>query len=159
MLNENLPNSSADSERNFTAAPRETPLLRPLNKAVTLALCASGWAVPGLGHILLGRWVRGVVLSACVLVMFTLGLGMHGELYRPEPAPTNEFMAQVFRALGVFANAGVGLPYVFAIRSDIGRGVMTAQTFDYGWAYLIVSGLLNYLIVLDAFDIAQGRKP
>jgi hypothetical protein len=53
----------------------------------------------------------------------------------------------------------VGLAYFVALRSGAGQGVMTAQTFDYGWAFLIVSGLLNYLIVLDAFDIAQGRKP
>jgi hypothetical protein len=159
MLNENSPNSPADSQRNPAVDPEERSLSRPLNKALTVALCAGGWAIPGLGHILLGRWMRGLLLSVSVLVMFALGLAMQGELYRPESSAPQEFMSQIFRTLGVFANAGVGVAYFLAIRAGAGQGVMTAQTFDYGWAYLIVSGLLNYLIVLDAFDIAQGRKP
>ena len=159
MLNENSPDTPSDSESNFTVKANETLVLRPLNKAVTIALCAGGWAVPGLGHILMGRWGRGLILSISVLLMFFLGLGMQGELYKPQLEAAGEPMSQLFRLLGVFANAGVGLPYVFAIRTNLGLGVMTAQTFDYGWAYLIVAGLLNYLIVLDAFDIAQGRKP
>src|SRR5687767_7624297 len=150
MLNENSPNSPADSQRNFTANPEENIRSRPLNKALTLVLCAGGWAVPGLGHMLLGRWMRGLMLSVSVLLMFALGLAMHGELYRPESSSSPEFMSQMFRTLGVFANAGVGVAYFLALRSGAGQGVMTSQTFDYGWAYLIVAGLLNYLIVLDA---------
>jgi hypothetical protein len=42
---------------------------------------------------------------------------------------------------------------------NLGVGTMTATTYDYGTTYLRVAGLLNYLIILDAFDIAQGRKP
>jgi hypothetical protein len=64
-----------------------------------------------------------------------------------------------FHVLGLFANAGAGLPYVYAIQTGQGAGVLTSQTYDYGWVYLVVAGLLNYLIVLDAFDIAKARKP
>jgi len=39
-----------------------------------------------------------------------------------------------------------------------GAGRVIAQTFEYGNAFLIVAGLLNMLVVLDAFDVAQGRK-
>jgi hypothetical protein len=119
-------------------------------------VCLAGLSFPGLGHLLMGKWVRGVILSACVLVMFVLGLGMQGELYKP--IPLQEFRERPFHVLGLFANAGVGLPYIYTVRSGMGAGVMTAATYDYGWVFLVVSGLLNYLIVLDAFDIAQGRK-
>ena len=35
---------------------------------------------------------------------------------------------------------------------------MTAATYEYGNTYLIVAGLLNFLVILDAFDIGKGRK-
>ena len=31
-------------------------------------------------------------------------------------------------------------------------------TFEYGDTFLKVAGLLNYLVMLDAFDIRVGRK-
>ncbi len=63
-----------------------------------------------------------------------------------------------FKTLNTFANVGVGLAYVIALRTGQGAGIPTAQTADYGWLFLVVAGLLNYLIVFDAFDIARGRK-
>ena len=46
------------------------------------------------------------------------------------------------------------------VRADDGRGggTVTAATWEYGNTFMIVAGLLNSLIVLDAFDIAMGRK-
>jgi hypothetical protein len=41
----------------------------------------------------------------------------------------------------------------------LGIGAMTSQSYDYGTTFLWVAGLLNFLIILDAFDIARGRKP
>ena len=35
---------------------------------------------------------------------------------------------------------------------------MTAPSYEYGNAFLIVAGLLNALVALDAYDIALGRK-
>jgi len=51
------------------------------------------------------------------------------------------------------------LPYLVAEKLGLGTGTMNAVTYDYGTTFLWVAGLLNYLIILDAFDIAQGRKP
>jgi hypothetical protein len=87
--------------------------------------------------------------------MFGLGLEMQGAL--TAPPGNNEWVS--FKTLNAFANVGVGLPYVMARRLGWGEGVPTAQTADYGWLFLVVAGLLNYLIVLDAFDVARGRKP
>ena len=52
----------------------------------------------------------------------------------------------------------MGIPYFIAKAMSLGKGVVTATTYEYGNTFLIVSGLLNMLVVLDAFDIAQGRK-
>jgi len=39
-----------------------------------------------------------------------------------------------------------------------GAGNVIAVTYEYGNTFLIVSGLLNALVVIDAFDIYMGRK-
>ena len=40
----------------------------------------------------------------------------------------------------------------------LGHGVVTAASYEYGNTFLIVAGLLNMLVVLDAYDVALGRK-
>ncbi len=130
-------------------APTE---LKRMNMAATLAVCSGGWLVPGLAHLLIGRWIRGLIFAACVLLMFALGLGMHGKLYDLE-------FDEPLHVFAFIANIGIGIPYWIAERLNLGIGTMTWPSYDYGTTYLWVCGLLNYLIVLDAFDIAQGRKP
>jgi hypothetical protein len=155
MLKDDSPSAPADPEQNFTVAARESVVLKPQSPAMTAAVCVGGLLIPGLGHFLLKRWVRGTLLLISIVLMFVIGLGMDGQLYRfPEAGQRISF-----NTLGCFADIGVGIPYLIALRWGLGTGVPTSQTFDYGWAYLIVAGLLNYLVVLDAFDIAQGRKP
>jgi hypothetical protein len=119
---------------------------------LTALICVSAFLVPGLGHILLKRWIRGLILAACIVAMFALGLGMQGKLYDLMVEEPLQFFA-------LFANVGVGLPYFIAERMGLGAGTPTVQTYDYGTTFLWVCGLLNYLVILDAFDIAQGRKP
>lgn len=125
---------------------------RPMNMAATLAICSGGWLIPGLAHILIGRWVRGLIFAACVLLMFALGLGMHGKLYDLE-------FDEPLHIFAFIANIGAGLPYWIAEHFNLGIGTMNWPSYDYGTTYLWVCGLLNYLVILDAFDIAQGRKP
>jgi Family of unknown function (DUF6677) len=140
----------SDKDLEFNASPEG--LRKPIKLFPTLAICSGGWLVPGLSHILLGKWVRGLIFAACVFLMFALGLGMHGRLFDLVIEEPLEIFAFV-------ANVGVGLPYMLAEKLGFGIGSMNAVTYDYGTTYLWVAGLLNYLIILDAFDIAQGRKP
>jgi hypothetical protein len=158
MLKDDSPSAPPDPAPNSSESPQENPVvivLETQSPAMTAAVCIGGLLIPGLGHFLLKRWVRGALLLAAIVLMFIIGLGMQGQLYRlPEDGRLISF-----NTLGVFANIGVGISYFIALSMGMGAGVQTSQTFDYGWAYLIVAGLLNYLIVLDAFDIAQGRKP
>ena len=132
--------------------PEPVKLRSPLNLVATLAICSGGWLIPGLSHMLLGKWIRGLIFAACVILMFVLGLGMHGKLF-------NLVFEEPLQIFAFIANVGVGAPYLLAERMNLGVGTMTATTYDYGTTYLWVAGLLNYLIILDAYDIAQGRKP
>jgi len=145
MLNETSPNAPLETE-----PVRELPRL---NIGLTAAICASGFVIPGLGHILMGRWIRGILLAVAISLMFLMGLSMQGELY------SSDLNQAPLRLFGFFADAGIGLMYWLAEHARLGAGSMSARTYDYGTAYLWVCGLLNYLSVLDAFDIARGRKP
>jgi hypothetical protein len=155
MLKEDSPNAPPDPALHFTTGAGKSVVLKPQSPAMTAAVCVGGLLLPGLGHMLLGRWVRGFILLACILLMFTLGLEMQGALYGPPGS--GELLS--FKTLNAFADVGVGLPYFIAMRSGLGAGVPTSQTADYGWLFLVVAGLLNYLVVMDAFDLARGRKP
>ena len=143
-----------DQSKEQVGSPSESASFesKPMSMVATLAICSGGWLVPGLGHILIGRWLRGVIFAACVLVMFALGLAMHGKLYDLE-------FDQPLHLFAFIANIGTGAAYWIAEHLGFGLGTMTWPSYDYGTTYLWVCGLLNYLIVLDAFDIAQRRKP
>ena len=141
------------TDRSTQSAPGTGPdASPPLPASAALAICSGALLVPGLGHVLLGRWIRGLIFTVCVVAMFLLGLGMNGKLYGLE----FEVPLQIF---ALIANLGTGVLYLAAKYLGWGIGTMTAPSYDYGTTFLWVAGLLNFLIVLDAFDIAKGRKP
>ena len=114
-------------------------------------ICAAAWAVPGAGHLWLGRAQKGAVFLVALPLMFATGLWLEGRLFPFE-------LSQPLVALAAFADIGMGVPYFAAKVAGLGAGRVIAQSFEYGNAFLIVAGLLNMLVVLDAFDVAEGRK-
>jgi hypothetical protein len=113
-------------------------------------VCAAAWAVPGAGHLWLGRR-KGFIFLSLLPVMFALGLLLHGRIFPVE-------VSQPLVALAAIANMGIGVPYFVARMAGYGAGDVIAVTYEYGNTFLIVAGLLNVLVVIDAFDIAMGRK-
>lgn len=116
-----------------------------------LVTCVLAWAVPGLGHIAAGRFARGLLFGLIVLALFAGGIGLHGKVYRPEQGEPLTYLAAV-------GAAGVGLPYVAAHAVGLGFGDIRTQGYEYGNTFTLVAGLLNLLIVLDAYDVASGRR-
>ena len=116
-----------------------------------MLLCVAAWAIPGAGHFWLGRVQKGVVFLLALTTMFGLGLLLQGRLF---PFDLNEPLV----ALAAFANAGLGLPWIAGRALGLGNGIVTAVTYEYGNTFLIVAGLLNFLVMLDAYDIGAGRK-
>jgi hypothetical protein len=95
----------------FGANPEPVKVRRPLNLAATLAICSGGLLIPGLSHLLLGKWIRGLIFAACVILMFVLGLGMHGKLF-------NLVFEEPLQIFAFIANVGVGAPYLLAERMN-----------------------------------------
>ncbi len=130
-----------------TATARVAATAHPLRYAI----CLAAWAIPGAGHLWLGRRQKGVAFLCLLPLMFACGLWFDGRIF---PFQFTEPLV----GLMAFADLGNGLPYIVARAASLGGGRPTAITYEYGNAFIIAAGLLNMLVVLDAFDIAQGRK-
>ncbi len=118
---------------------------------VIALVLAAAWAIPGAGHIWLGRRQKGLVFLIVLPLMFVLGLLLEGRIFPLE-------LSEPLVALAAVADFGLGLPWIIARVMGAGAGTVTAVTYEYGNSFLIVAGLLNFLVMLDAFDIAMGRK-
>ena len=114
-------------------------------------LCLASWAVPGAGHLWLGRRAKGLILLVALPLMFAIGLALHGRIF---PFDTRDPLV----ALAALADLGIGIPYFIAGTLGYGTGEVTAVTYEYGNTYLVVAGLLNLLVVVDVWDVALGRK-
>lgn len=114
-------------------------------------LCLAGWAIPGAAHLWLGRRSKGLIFLVALPIMFFLGLGLHGRLF---PFDFSEPLV----GLAALADLGVGAIYFVASVAGFGAGNVRIASYEYANAFLIVAGLLNLLVIIDAYDIALGRK-
>ena len=130
---------------------RATAARRAASSTNSYLICAAAWAIPGGGHLWQGRIQKGLTFLITLPLMFVFGLWLEGRLFPFE-------ITQPLVALAAFADIGIGVPYFIAKAMGAGAGRVIAITYEYGNAFVIVAGLLNMLVVLDAFDIAQGRK-
>src|ERR671918_2842434 len=103
-------------------------------------ICAAAWAVPGAGHLWMGRAQKGLIFLVALPLMFATGLWLKGRLFPFE-------LAQPLVALAAFADIGIGVPYFVAKAMGLGGGRVVAAAYEYGNAFLIVAGLLNMLVV------------
>ena len=65
-----------------TPAAQSTAAAVPLTGMAALAPLI-GWLIPGAGHLIQKRWIRGLLLLGCVAGMFAFGLAMQGKVYQP----------------------------------------------------------------------------
>jgi hypothetical protein len=114
-------------------------------------LCLAAWAIPGAGHLWQGRRAKGLIFLVALPLMFAIGLGIQGRLF---PFDISEPLV----GLAAIADLGIGIPYFIASALGLGLGQVRAVTYEYGNAFVMTAGLLNLLVVIDAYDIALGRK-
>jgi hypothetical protein len=112
---------------------------------------AVGWLIPGAGHIIQKRWVRGALLFVSIVTLFLLGLGMQGRIYKANGG-------DILDMLGFVGDVGAGALYILTVANDWGQGAIQFATADYGTKFMIVAGLLNFISVADAYHIAIGKK-
>ena len=109
-----------------------------------------GWLVPGGGHFLQDKWVRGTLLAVSIVSMFVLGLAMQGKLYTS--------VQEILDMLGVAGDLGSGLLYLVSRALGLGTQPIQTTVADYGTKFIVVAGLLNIIAAVDAHNLRTGRK-
>lgn len=137
-----MANSSADKSK---IVPAETV------SVMSVLAPAVGWLVPGAGHMIQKRWIRGLLLFISIMSLFLLGLAMQGRIYKANGG-------DILDILGFVGDVGAGAAYIVTLANDWGQGAIAFATADYGTKFMIVAGLLNFIAVADAYHIAIGKK-
>ena len=118
------------------------------------------WFIPGIGHLILKRWARALMMGGAVWACFFIGLAMGGHMF---DLSTGQGSSTLLQVPPMIANLGNGALYIVFWLQGYGFAddpVQAARaTYEYGTTFLLIAGLMNYLNMLDAFDIAAGRKP
>ena len=112
---------------------------------------AVGWFIPGAGHLIQKRWIRGGLLFISIVTLFLLGLGMQGRIYKANGG-------DILDILGFVGDLGAGALYILTLAMDWGQNAIAFAVADYGTKFMIVAGLLNFIAVADAYHIAIGKK-
>jgi len=119
--------------------------------AMAVLAPAVGWLIPGAGHMIQKRWIRGGLLFISIVALFLLGLAMQGRIYKANGG-------DILDILGFIGDVGAGAMYLLALANDWGQGAIAFATADYGTKFMIVAGLLNFIAIADAYHIAIGKK-
>lgn len=127
---------------------------RAAQKTTTLPpalILIAGWLIPGAGHFLLKKWIRGALLLVSIVAMFGIGLALKGKVYAPNTA-------ELLDMLNFVGDLGTGLLYFVARAFDLGQAAVQIAIADYGTKFIVVAGLLNIISAVDAHSLATGRK-
>jgi hypothetical protein len=137
---------------NSSVSKKETAAPTQAMTTISVLAPALGWLIPGAGHLIQKRWIRGLLLMGSIILMFLLGLMMQGRIYKPNGG-------DILDILGFVGDVGAGGLYIVTRALDAGGGAIAHATADYGTKFLIVAGLLNFISAADAYHIAIGKKP
>src|SRR5437879_4882451 len=97
-------------------APRPQPVT-----AMSVVVPAVAWLIPGAGHLIQKRWIRGLLLMASIVCMFVLGLLMQGRVYRPNGG-------DILDILGFVGDVGAGGLYILTRAMNWGQGAIVSAT-------------------------------
>jgi hypothetical protein len=135
---------------NATAAHETMPPIQTWLPAVLAA-----WVVPGGGHFLLKKTGRGGLIFGSVALMFLFGLFMRGMMFTPE---SGDLLTTLINYGGFVSDLASGVLYFAASLFGYSQVDVPGAVHDYGTKFLVTAGLLNVLAMVDAYEIAAGRK-
>jgi hypothetical protein len=135
-----------------TTPPQTQTVAATTPSAMAIVAPAIAWLIPGAGHLIQKRWLRGLMLLICVAAMFAFGLAMDGKIYKSNTG-------DLLDILGFISDLGAGGLYILGRMLDWGGTAIYIATADYGTKFIAVAGLLNIISAVDAYHIAIGKKP
>jgi hypothetical protein len=113
------------------------------------------WIIPGGGHFMQKRTGRGALLLASVGLMFLFGMAMRGMMFTPEKG---DILTTLINYGGFLCDLVSGIFYFGAAMFGYNAPDMPGAVHDYGTKFLVTAGLLNILSMVDAYEIAVGKK-
>jgi len=125
--------------------------LTGLEKRNALLLCGLGWLVPGSGHWYLGLMGKGLLFFLLLNGLFLWGMGLKGEI----AFPVLHLSSPEFNIVNIFVfifGLGNGLMAGLELIPWLHVGNIASITYEVGTLFMVVSGALNFFIVLDALD-------
>lgn len=111
----------------------------------------AAWIVPGLGHLVLGRWGRALIFFLTVGGLAITGYLLRGNVFPPH-------VGEPFGTLGFLADAGSGVFYFLSHFFESAGPNVSRAAGDYGTRFIAAAGIVNLLSVFDAYEIALGRR-
>ncbi len=121
-----------------------------LEQNLLLAM-ALGWLVPGLGHIYMKKWRRGIICGTSIVLLFLIGLYLCQWTY----TSWDDFP---FYLIGKYGSGFV--LYVQALLTTK-KAIDFTTHFHYyeiGVLFISVSGLLNATTIFNLIDVKFGRS-
>ena len=118
-------------------------------------IVALAWLIPGGGHFFQKRPNRGALLLFSVAAMFFFGLAMRGPLFQPQGG---DLLTTIIYCGGYIAPIFSGVIYGLTTAFGYSQPDVAGHVHDYGTKFLVAAGLLNLLAIVDAYEIATGKK-
>ena len=128
----------------------------PVSFVAWITPVIAAWAIPGAGHFMLKKTGRGILLFSAITLMFVFGLFMRGAMFKPESG--TEYLTSLINYGGFAANLASGAIYLLTTMFGYNQSYLPGSGHDYGTNFLVTAGLLNILAMVDAYEIAMGRK-
>ena len=130
---------------------RELESDNPSTAKIPILPVLAAWLIPGGGHLWQRRWGRGALLLVSISTLFLVGVTMQGRLFQLVPGNFVEMM-------GFLSDCAAGLLFLVTRSTGYNPGELPSPASDFGTKFILVAGLLNVLCILDAYDIAIGKK-
>jgi hypothetical protein len=113
----------------------------------------AAWLVPGAGHVLLGKWKKGLFFFGLLAAAYAFGMHIAG--WRPVSFDDNPFY--------FVGQYGSGVTLLIAKLRGAEKAILRPEIhpswFDPGLLYVCVVGLLNLVIMLNTLDLKVAPAP
>ena len=134
---------------------KERIVSRTAGKSTLVLPMVLAYLIPGAGHVYLKRHWHGLALLAAISGMFFCGILMQGRMFVPT---SGNIYTTIMTYGGYIGDLCNGLLYILTVGLGYEQETLPGAMHDYGTKFIVCSGLLNLLAVVDVFEIASGGK-
>ena len=121
---------------------------RPAVKPAPAMAAALSWLLPGSGHVAVGQKDKGILVGVAVIAMFALGLVLSYGHGVDRPLRSAWWIPQIL--------FGGGTAFTSVVTAPMEEGA-PSPFMDHGVAMCAVAGLMNLVVMIDAYTIAESK--